>query len=133
MNPATFKKRLLLIIVLAISLLGLTELRSRSSPALAQRGTYTPCDFRGMIGTLRFVNDSRLEIKVRLWHSQSRTVFSTWTFGAGEAATLQYKGKPVSLGDDWGIQLGSSKVKCVGTVSGYENKVFEVTTSSFYR
>jgi hypothetical protein len=134
MKLASFRKRLLLTIVFAICLFGLAELRSQSSPILAQkRGTDMPCDFKGMIGVISFVNDSNRTIEVTLWHSRTRTVLSSWEFAPGESAYLNYQDNRIRIGDDWGIQLGSSRVKCVGSVSSYKDKEFEVTASSFYR
>jgi hypothetical protein len=133
MKPAVLKKRLLFTIMFAICLFGLAELRSQLSPALAQRGTDMPCDFKRMIGVISFINDSSRNIEVTLWHSRTRTVLSRWEFAPGEAAYLNYQGKRIRIGDDWGIQLGSSRVKCVGSVSSYQDREFEVKASGFYK
>lgn len=91
---------------------------------------YTPntCQFGGRVGRVIFKNDSPYPINVRLYHSDTGGVHATQRVEGGKTFDSGY-----NVGDSWGIQLGSSKVKCVGDASNWLNSSFYVDTSTFYR
>lgn len=129
MKLDTIAKKLLLNIVFLICVFGCTTL---SVSAQSNQETYTPCDFGGRVGKIRFTNESGYKINVKLWHPDTKELFATWSVKAGESATLSTDGKEINIGDDWGIQLGSSKVKCVGEAALWQSKFFKVTSTNFY-
>jgi hypothetical protein len=98
----------------------------------AAQDTYEPCDFGGRVGRVQFNNKSQYPLKVKLWHSDSKKLFATWNIEGGRTTFLSYDKERINVGDSWGIQLGSSKVKCVGVVADWRNNVFQVSSTDFY-
>ncbi len=94
--------------------------------------TYKPCKFGGRVGKLIVKNNSLYAIDVNLYHPNTARLFVTKRI-EGQASidyTQDYPG--YGFGDDWGIQLGDSEVKCIGKVSKWENDVFYTSSSTFY-
>ena len=91
---------------------------------------YTPntCEFGGRVGKVIFTNDSLYPIRVKIYYSNSGNIYSSQKVKGGATIDFGY-----NAGDDWGIQLGGSKVKCVGSVAQWENNAFSITVSDFYK
>lgn len=93
----------------------------------SQEYTRNTCEFGGRVGRVIVKNDSMYPITVKLYHSDNGQIQSTERVNGGEAVDFGY-----NVGDSWGIQIGGSKVKCVGDISEWRNNTFYVNTSTFY-
>ncbi len=98
--------------------------------ALAQqKGTYenTTCEFGGRVGGVVFKNESAYPINVKLWHPDNNKIYTTKKVAGNTSVNFG-----INVGDDWGIQLGSSKIKCIGATATWAKDIFSVSSASFY-
>jgi len=93
------------------------------------KGNYSDvsCEFGGRVGRVFFDNKSAYPIKVKLWHPDSISVYLSKTVGA---TSSMYLGD-FNVGDDWGIQLGTSRIKCIGNASNFMDST-DWTLEMFY-
>ena len=93
------------------------------------KGNYpdVSCEFGGRVGTVYFTNNAAYPVSVKLWHPDSVSIHSVKTANAGSTITFDF-----NVGDDWGIQLGTSKIKCIGNASRWDGRSFVVDTNNFY-
>ena len=99
------------------------------SNSWAQKSTYNglPCYFGGKTGKVRLVNSSPYTAYVSVWHPDSNAIFRTIQV-PGSSTQIP----DVVLGDDWGIQIGSSPVRCLGSIasSGDSHAPFTINLAS---
>lgn len=95
----------------------------------SKTGNYgnTTCEFGGRVGKVVFKNSSAYPINVKLWHPNSNSIYTTQKVQGNTSIDFG-----INVGDDWGIQLGSSQVKCIGDVSNWRNNTFNVDSATFY-
>lgn len=103
------------------------------NPSLSSgnKGRYpsVQCNFGGIIGKLQIRNDSPYQITASLWHPDSQQIYQTINVPAYTSSGPSY-----SVGDDWGVQLGSSSVKCIGRSADFDriNNIFRIDSTSFH-
>lgn len=90
---------------------------------------YTPdtCEFGGRVGRVIVKNDSLYPINVKMYHSDTGRMHSAHKVQGGRTVDVGY-----NAGDSWGIQLGGSPIKCLGSVAQWRNNTFYVNTTTFY-
>jgi hypothetical protein len=99
----------------------------------AQAGDYSPPKFQGRTGNIYFTNDSPNSVTVWLWHPDNGERFASWDSRRGATSRLYYNGAPIVVGDDWGVQLGDSKIRPLSDFARWDNsaQVFTVSVDSF--
>jgi hypothetical protein len=102
---------------------------SSTSRVTVAKGNYpdVSCEFGGRVGTVYFTNNASYPVSVKLWHPDSISIHAAKTASAGSTVTFDF-----NVGDDWGIQLGTSKIKCIGNASRWDGRSFVVDTNNFY-
>lgn len=104
-----------------------------SSVAAVNGGGATPCEFDGRQGAVSVKNDALYPIRVRLVHADTNNYYPDgkhfWELKPGETKTIIE-----NVGNDWGVRIGSSKIKCVGNAGIWDHgtRTFRVSTSSFH-
>ncbi len=114
-----------------ISLFITLIIAATGSTALA--GGATPCEFDGRQGAVFVKNDALYPIRVRIIHADTNQyhpdVKHYWEIEPGKGETIIN-----NVGSDWGIRIGSSKIKCVGNAGTWDKatSTFIISTSSFH-
>jgi hypothetical protein len=95
---------------------------------------YTPPGFEGRTGEITFANDSLYSVNVTLWHPSNGKRFATWKIAGQETPRLFYDGRPIVVGDDWGVQLGNSKVRPLSQFAVWDkdNGTFKTSIGLFH-
>jgi hypothetical protein len=92
--------------------------------------------FDGRVGSIAIYNNSLYQVKVTLWHPDSKSPFNTYTIPGQSEMIIQYNNSPINIGSDWGIQVGSKKsiVRTVVDVCSWSNikKRWYLKTSAFF-
>lgn len=89
------------------------------------KGNYegTVCEFGGQIATVLIHNTTPYPITVRLWHPDTNSVA---TIKHVDGHTTMYLGDGFRVGDDWGVQMGSSSVRCMGNAAYIDEGSFVI-------
>jgi hypothetical protein len=83
------------------------------------------CASVGHLGRVRFTNNHSYPIVIKLWHPDSASIHTEKTANAGSTITFDD-----NVGDNWGIQLGSSKIMCIGRSSRWDGGSFLLDAES---
>ena len=65
--------------------------------------------FDGRVAGIIVSNTSRHDVVVRLWHPDSKQPFESYTIGGLAESVPKYEGSAISVGSDWGIQIGGTR------------------------
>ncbi len=98
--------------------------------------TYRPPKFEGLVGKIKFNNPALYPVTVTLWHPNSGEVQVHQTVNGNENPyLLDDDKKPINVGDDWGVQLGDSKIKPVSKCARWDSyrKEFQTSVDLFQR
>lgn len=105
-------------------------------PSMLTAGGATPCEFDGRTGGIEVSNNSLYPVRVRLVHADTNTYYPHdkhyWEIGPGMTERLSVD-KGYGYGSDWGIRIGSSKIRCVGSAGSWDSatSTFKISTESF--
>jgi hypothetical protein len=75
------------------------------SVSAAAQDRYDPPVFEGRTGQVIFHNASAADQTIALWHPDNGKPFATYRAPCHLPSTLWHEGRPVTVGDDWGIQI----------------------------
>lgn len=96
---------------------------------------YKPCQFGSRIGSIIFQNNSNYPVNVKLWHpANTNQQFRQWEISSKTTKKLS-ENDDKGYGDDWGIQIGDSEIKCISMVNNkwdYNKGEFFISTDTFY-
>ncbi len=65
--------------------------------------------FDGRVAKIKFNNASLYEMRVTLWHPDTKSPFKTYTIHSQIKIELDLGQPGTGIGSDWGIQVGDSK------------------------
>lgn len=94
---------------------------------------YTPKQFDGRVGEIFVKNTSLYPFKMTLWHPDSESKFRSWVINGTSKKYLSVNGSAISIGNDWGIQIGDSEVKSVDDTSTWTNSEWRVSQNTFFK
>lgn len=92
--------------------------------------------FDGRVGSIAINNNSLYQVRVTLWHPDSKSPFKSYSIPGQSEVVIQHNNSPINIGSDWGIQIGSknSMVRTVVDVSSWSssNNRWNLKTSTFF-
>jgi hypothetical protein len=93
---------------------------------------YVAKQFDGRVGKIFVKNTSAYPFKVTLWHPDSETIFHSWVLKPISKEYLHVSGEAINIGNDWGMQIGSSRVRSVGDAADWVDNEWRVSPDTFF-
>lgn len=94
---------------------------------------YIPRQFDGRIGRVSINNTTLYDFTITLWHPDTQSRFSSWVVPGKTKKYLEVNEERISVGNDWGIQIGDSEIKSIGDASDWRASEWHVNQNNFYR
>jgi hypothetical protein len=93
-----------------------------------------PTKFDGRVGPIYFENQSLYEVEVSLFHPDNLGLFAAWEVSAERRERLvsPHSEDESFFGNDWGLQVGDSKIRSLGAAATWEDGYWEASTSRFF-
>jgi hypothetical protein len=95
---------------------------------------YSPPPFEGRVGQITFENGSLYPVIVTLWHPDNGKAFASWKVDGQQTSRLIHDGRPINVGDSWGVQLGNAKIRPLSQFARWDkqDRMFKTSVDLFH-